>query len=84
MSRTGSRSLKSPRPKRHSRILFSSCARLRPRSLHRHPFARIVNRYRGDAGVRTLGCADLLRVMAFAQPTWREPVESIRFLTKRW
>ena len=26
----------------------------------------------GDAGVRTLGCTDLFRVMASAQFTWRE------------
>ena len=30
-------------------------------------FGRIIERHRGDAGVRTLGCADLFRVMAFAQ-----------------
>ena len=35
-------------------------------------FGRIVERHRGDAGVRTLSCADLFRVMAFAQLTWRE------------
>src|SRR5260221_14403967 len=35
-------------------------------------FGRIVDRHSGDAGVRTLGCADLFRVMAFAQLTWRE------------
>jgi hypothetical protein len=40
-------------------------------------FGRIVNRYRGDAGVRTLGCADLFRVMAFAQLTWRESLRDI-------
>src|SRR5260370_39142639 len=40
-------------------------------------FGRIVNRYRGDAGVRTLGCADLFRVMAFAQFTWRESLRDI-------
>ena len=35
-------------------------------------FGRIVERHKGDAGVRTLGCADLFRLMAFAQLTWRE------------
>ena len=34
-------------------------------------FGRIIERYKGDAGVRTLSCADLFRVMAFAQLTWR-------------
>ena len=28
-------------------------------------FGRIIERHKGDAGVRTLGCADLFRVMAF-------------------
>ena len=40
-------------------------------------FGRIVERHRGDAGVRTLGCADLFRVMAFAQLTWRESLRDI-------
>lgn len=35
-------------------------------------FGRIIEPPTGDAGVRTLGCADLFRVMAFAQLTWRE------------
>jgi hypothetical protein len=35
-------------------------------------FGRIIERHQGDAGVRTLGCADLFRIMAFAQITWRE------------
>lgn len=34
-------------------------------------FGRIIDRHGGDAGVRTLDCADLFRVMAFAQLTWR-------------
>ncbi len=33
---------------------------------------RVIQRHCGDAGVRTLSCADLFRVMAFAQLTWRE------------
>ena len=40
-------------------------------------FGRIIQRHRGDAGVRTLGCADLFRVMAFAQLTWRESLRDI-------
>ena len=40
-------------------------------------FARIIERYKGDAGVRTLGCADLFRIMAFSQLTWRESLRDI-------
>jgi hypothetical protein len=40
-------------------------------------FGRIINRHRGDAGVRTLDCADVFRVMAFAQLTWRESLRDI-------
>jgi hypothetical protein len=40
-------------------------------------FGRIIEHHRGDAGVRTLGCADLFRVMAFAQLTWRESLRDI-------
>ena len=40
-------------------------------------FGRIVERHGGDAGVRTLSCADLFRVMAFAQLTWRESLRDI-------
>ena len=40
-------------------------------------FGRIVDRHGGDAGVRTLSCADLFRVMAFAQLTWRESLRDI-------
>ncbi|MEO8837181.1 MAG: IS4 family transposase [Herbaspirillum sp.] len=40
-------------------------------------FGRIIDRHRGDAGVRTLACADLFRVMAFAQLTWRESLRDI-------
>jgi hypothetical protein len=36
-------------------------------------FARIVHRYSGNAGARTLSCAEQFRAMAFAQLTWREP-----------
>ena len=40
-------------------------------------FTRIVHRYRGNAGVRTLSCAELFRAMAFAPLTWRESLRAI-------
>ncbi len=40
-------------------------------------FGRIIDRHQGDAGVRTLGCADVFRVMAFAQLPWRESLRDI-------
>lgn len=40
-------------------------------------FGRIIERHRGDSGVRTLSCADSFRVMAFAQITWRESLRDI-------
>jgi len=40
-------------------------------------FSRIVDRYRGNAGVRTLAAAEHFRVMAFAQLTWRESLRDI-------
>lgn len=40
-------------------------------------FHRIVKRYDGDLGVRTLNCADLFRIMAFSQLTWRESLRDI-------
>ena len=40
-------------------------------------FGRIVDRHGGDAGVRTLDCADVFRVMAFSQLTWRESLRDI-------
>ena len=40
-------------------------------------FARIVHRYRGNAGVRTLSCAEQFCAMAFAQLTWRESLRDI-------
>ena len=40
-------------------------------------FGRIVDRHDGDAGVRTLSCADLFRVMAFSQLTGRESLRDI-------
>ena len=40
-------------------------------------FGRIVDRHRGDAGLRTLSCTELFRIMAFAQLTWRESLRDI-------
>jgi hypothetical protein len=40
-------------------------------------FARIVQRYSGNAGARTLSCAEQFRAMAFAQLTWRESLRDI-------
>jgi hypothetical protein len=40
-------------------------------------FARIVDRYSGNAGVRRMNCAEQFRVMAFAQLTWRESLRDI-------
>ncbi len=40
-------------------------------------FTRIVQRYAGNAGVRTLSCAEQFRAMAFAQLTWRESLRDI-------
>ena len=40
-------------------------------------FTRIVARYGGDAGVRTLCCAEQYRAMAFAQLTYRQSLRNI-------
>lgn len=40
-------------------------------------FGRIIDRYQGDAGVRTLNCTDVFRLMAFSQLTWRESLRDI-------
>ncbi len=40
-------------------------------------FTRIVQRHSGNAGVRTLTCAEQFRAMAFAQLTWRESLRDI-------
>ena len=40
-------------------------------------FGRIVDRHQGDAGVRSLGCADVFRILAFSQLTWRESLRDI-------
>jgi len=39
--------------------------------------SRIVDQYGGDAGVRRLDCADLFRIMAFSQLTWRDSLRDI-------
>ena len=40
-------------------------------------FARIVQRYNADSGVRRLNCAEQFRIMAFAQLTCRESLRDI-------
>lgn len=40
-------------------------------------FGRIVARYNGDHGVRTLKCAELLRVLMFAQLTYRTSLREV-------
>jgi hypothetical protein len=40
-------------------------------------FSRIVQSYGGNAGVRSLSCAEQFRAMAFAQLTWRESLRDI-------
>jgi len=40
-------------------------------------FARYVQRYGGDCGVRTLPCTEHFRIMAFAQLTYRESLRDI-------
>ncbi len=40
-------------------------------------FGRVVQRHNGDAGVRTVNCSDLFRVMAFAKFNWRESLRDI-------
>jgi len=40
-------------------------------------FGRIVTRHQGDWGVRTLYCAELFRILAFSQLTWRESLRDI-------
>jgi hypothetical protein len=40
-------------------------------------FGCIIEPHKGDAGMRTLGCADLFRIMAFSQLTGRESLRDI-------
>ena len=49
--------------------------------LPRHTFHRIVDRYKGDAGIRSLTSWDHFVAMAFAQFTYRESLRSIRDYT---
>jgi transposase len=46
-------------------------------SIPRSSFSRIVKRYQGDTGVRSLSAAEHFRVMAFAQLTLRESLRDI-------
>ena len=39
--------------------------------------SRTIERFKGDLGVRCFGCAELFRVMAFAQLTARPSLRSI-------
>ena len=40
-------------------------------------FQRIIDRHHGDSGVRTLSCAELFRILAFSQLTWRESLRDV-------
>jgi hypothetical protein len=40
-------------------------------------FSRIIARSNGDAGTRTLSSAELFRILAFSQLTWRESLRNI-------
>jgi len=40
-------------------------------------FSRIIARHNGDAGTRTLASAELFRILAFSQLTWRESLRDI-------
>ncbi len=40
-------------------------------------FSRIIARHHGDAGTRTLSSAELFRILAFSQLTWRESLRDI-------
>ena len=41
-------------------------------------FARIVDRYSGNVGVRRMTCVEQFRIMAFAKLTWRESLRDIQ------
>jgi hypothetical protein len=49
------------------KTLFAQIMAFVPRT----SFSRILQRYAGDAGVRSQTCAEQCRAMAFAQLTWR-------------
>jgi len=55
------------------KTLFAQVTGLVPRKT----FGRIIERHRGYADVRILGCVELFRVMALAQLTWRESLRDI-------
>jgi hypothetical protein len=55
-------------PHERGKTLFAQVMELVPWKT----LGRIIERHKGDAGVRTVGCADLFRIMAFSQLTWRE------------
>jgi hypothetical protein len=40
-------------------------------------FSRIVEHHQGDCGIRRLSCAELFRVLAFAQLSWRHSLRDI-------
>ena len=40
-------------------------------------FRRIIDKYSGDAWIKTLDCIDIFKIMAFAQLTWRESLRDI-------
>lgn len=58
----------------HGKTLFAQVMEFVPWKT----FGRMIDRHAGDAGVRTLGCAELFRVMVFAQLTWRESLRDIQ------
>jgi hypothetical protein len=55
------------------KTLFAQVMEFRPWKT----FSRIIERHKGDVGVRTLGCADLFRIMAFSQLTWQQSLRDI-------
>jgi hypothetical protein len=57
----------------NGKILFAQLMDFLPWST----FTRLVTRYGGDHGVRTLSCAEQFRAMAFAQLTYRESLRDI-------
>ena len=61
------------RPMNAGKTLFAQLMEFLPWTT----FARIVERYAGDRYVKSLGCAEHFRVMAFAQLTYRESLRDI-------
>ena len=56
-----------------SKALFAQLMDLLPWTT----FTRIVERHGGDRYVKSLACTEQFRVMAFAQPTYRESLRDI-------